>query len=219
MKIKETNKKVSIPISDNRQRSATVGNDWESEIKGKGLNEAQAAYIASLPRDESKNNQTKELLAELYEENADTASNGRLPYREIMRRNEAARKGKVMHHLTFLKKLRKLGIQCWYNSTPWEGIIGLRAIRPGFERQGLQFICGVKLGLTTEYDIFHYDRYGVELNKKFIGWRSVIIQLIAKGIITESQAHSIFGIPGVNEASAIYRRELHNIRNNRGKSK
>jgi hypothetical protein len=208
-----------VKITPRSQRPSFTGSTeaWDIEVKGRGLNQKAQQYIDSLPRVESKSEQNNEILAELRENNAATASKGKMPDQELMLRNTAQRKGKPMHHITFLKKLREAGIQCWYNEQPFEGIIGLRAIRKGYEQLGVQYICGVKLGWTTEYDFFHYDQYGVELNRKFIGWRSVLIQLISKGILTETQAHKIFGTPQLCDASLLYRRSLYQIRADRGK--
>ena len=210
---------MEVAMTPRSQRSGFTGStdEWDTEIKGRGLNAKAQSYIDSLPRVEAKSAQNSEILAELHENNEATASLSKLPDSEWMKRNEFQRRGKVMHHLTFLKKLRAAGIQCWFNEQPYEGIIGLRAIRRGYEQLGVQYICGVKLGWTTEYDFFHYDRYGVELNRKYIGWRSVVIQLVAKGILTEDQAHKIFGKPQLCEASLLYRKALWVIRNNGGK--
>ena len=209
-------KKAKVVYQGKSKRSSGfkgTTNDWDSEIKGRGLSAKDEALIASMPRVETKTAQNQEILAELKEKNNSIEQAHYLPDQDLMKRNEEQRKGRVLHHLTLLKKLRKAGIKAWYNTQPYEGIIGLRAIRKGHEQEGLKFVCGVKLGYTTEYDIFHYDAHGTELNKRFIGWRSVIIQLIAKGILTEHQAHNIFGHPQLNDASLIYRRSLYGIRN------
>lgn len=184
---------------------------FRQEVKGKGLSERQQEYIDSLPRVETKSAQNNEVLAELFESNQARAQKNRLPDSNWMKRNEFQRRGQIMHHLTFLEKLRAHGIKCWYNP-PIKGLVGLRAIRKGYEQLGIQYICAVKVGYTTEFDFFHYDRYGVELNRKYIGWRSVLLQLINKGILTEREAHKIFGPPLLNEASSLYRRALQQTR-------
>jgi len=186
--------------------------DWATEVKGKKLNKRAQAYIDSLPRVETKSAQNEETLAELREQNFNSAGKGKLSDSEWIKANAYRRKGKVMHHLTFINKLRAAGLKCWYNTEAWQGIVGLRAIRKGYEQLGVQFVCGVKVGYTTEYDIFHYDQYGVELNRKYIGWRSCLIQLIARGYITETQANQIFGKPQLCEASELYRKVMWQIR-------
>lgn len=220
MKVRQTNKKVGVPLNPdgtvqkNRKRAYSGTSEaWDSEIKGSGKK------LDNVARVEGKSGQNEDTLGSLKEQNDATASHSKLPDQYVMRRNAETRKGKVMHHFQFLKKLRKAGIKAWYNVEPFQGVIGLRCVRKGFERLGAQYICAVKLGWTTEYCFFHYDSHGVELNKKFIGWRSVLIQMISNGILTEQKAHEIFGKPQICEGSSIYRRELSNIRNNRGQIK
>jgi hypothetical protein len=190
---------------------------WEDEIKGKGLTPAQQAYIDSLPkRDSSKCAQNDEAYCQAFERNADKVKGSKFEDNLWMKRNEFQRKGKLMHHMTFLRKLRAAGVRCWFNPQPVKGLVGLKALRKGYEQLGVQYICAVQLGWTTEFCLFNYDRYGLELNRRFVGWRSVLIQLIAKGIISEAQAHKIFGRPLLNEASLLYRRSLQQIRSDRG---
>ncbi len=198
-----------VQLSGNVKRSNV---EWETQVRGRGLNPAQQRYIDSLDRIESKSSQNEEALAELTELNGMKASAGKMPDNEWMKRNEFQRKGKIMNHRQFLHKLRAAGVECWFNSEPFQGLIGLRAIRKGYEQLGIQYICAVKLGWTTEFDMFHYDRYGVELNRKYVGWRSVLLQLIAKGILSEDKAHKIFGKPLLNEASTLYRKSLFQMR-------
>jgi hypothetical protein len=202
-----------VKLSGNVKRGTK---DWSEDVRGRGLNPKQQAYIDSLPRVESKSAQNQEALAEITELNGMKASAGKMLDNEWMKRNEYQRKGKIMNHRQFLLKLRAAGVQCWFNSEPFNGLIGLRAIRKGYEQLKVQYICAVKLGWTTEFDLFHYDRYGVELNRKYVGWRSVLLQLVSKGILTERQAHKIFGKPELNEASTIYRRSLQQMRNESG---
>ncbi len=52
-----------------------------------------------------------------------------------------------------------------------------------------------------------------EAGEDFRGWRTVLVQLITKGILTEMKAHQIFGKPTDSEVSLIYRESLFFIRN------
>lgn len=215
MKIKNTGQVVDIKDAKKLKGFTGSQSQWENEVKGRGLQGRAKQYIASLPHVETKSSQNEDILSELKEGNDAIARSHCLPNSDLMKQNEEQRKGKPIHYLTFLKKLRKAGIHCWYNEKPWEGIIGLRAVRKGYEQLGAQFVCGVKQGWTWEYDLFNYDAHGVELNKKFIGWRTVLISLIGKGILTEKEAHEIFGKPQICDATAPYRSALCDIRNYR----
>jgi hypothetical protein len=193
--------------------------DFDNEVLGKRnyspeLQQSLDEY-RTFDRVEVRSSENEEKLAELHETNCNKVKDKKFPDQELMIRTDVQRQGRKMTHKECLKTLRKK-LKCWYNPVPWEGIVGLRAIRRGYEQKGIQYVCGVQLGRTTEFDRFHYDQHGVELNKKNIGWRSVLLTLISKGFLTEEEAHELFGRPIQNDASLIYRRHLWNIRNNRG---
>jgi hypothetical protein len=216
MEIRDTGKKIDLLGPKARRRGFQGSeNDWDKEIKGRGLSPRSQEAIDKLPRVETKSAANSELLAQLHEANVERKKGNRFPDQEIIRRNAIQRKGRMIDHLGFLNTLREHGVRCWYNEVPFQGLIGLRAIRRGYEQLGLQYVCAVKIGLTTEYDFFHYDRHGVELNRKYVGWRSVLIHLISKGIISEYEAHKWFGRPQLCEASVLYRRALWQMRNER----
>jgi hypothetical protein len=193
--------------------------DWDDEVEGykvdpklaEEIRAHEARVVESVPSSESQ-----EQIAEAREINTDSVKDYKLPDQKILE-DEAPRRGQRMNHLQFIEKLRAAGVRCWYNTEPFRGLIGLRAIAPGYEQLGLRFICGVKLGWTTEYDTFHFDERGLPLNKKTVGWRSVILQLIAKKILTEEKAHRIFGKPRENTASSLYRKTLWEMRNQRAR--
>ena len=215
MKIKNTGRTVDINNAKKFKKFQGTEAQWDREVRGRGLSQSGQQIIDNMPRVETKSHQNEELLAQLKEENDTVAAGHRLPNSQLMRDNEAQRWGKPMHYMTFLKRLRAAGLKVWYNEVPWEGIIGLKAVRKGYEQLGPQFVCGVKMGWTTEYDIFHYDSHGVELNRRFIGWRTVLLAMIGKGIITEKKAHELFGNPQLCDASVLYRKGLNDCRNHR----
>lgn len=105
--------------------------------------------------------------------------------------NDVARIGKVIHSSTFINKLRKdCGLKCWYGAEV-RGWIGLYVqTEPAIEPM---FICGVQPGQMTEYERLHFDSHGVMLNSKSRGWRTVLLRLIIKGVLTEEKAHKVFG--------------------------
>lgn len=199
----------------NRKKFAGGSTEFDDEIcptLSADIEKEVAAFAAN--RDDRGTSETLENLAELKECSDAKAQHYKFPNQDLME-DEAPRIGQRMDHEEFINKLREAGIQCWYNAVPVRGMVGIRAIRRGYERLGLQYICAVKLGRTTEYDTFHFDAHGLPLNKKTIGWRSVLIQLIAKGIITEEEAHQIFGEPTLHRVSTLYRKALYDIRNTR----
>lgn len=203
----------NVPLTRSGKFQGTQ-EEWDSEVTPK-VSESIQKEIDSLPRyDGTHDAQAQESLCEIKEVNAESVKNFKFRDQHILE-NERERQGQYMTHQQFIKILRAAGVQCWYNQKPERGIIGLRALAPGKESLGLQYICGVKLGRTTEYDTFHYDERGLPLNKKTIGWRSVLIQLISRGILTERKAHQIFGAPPITLATSLYWRALWQMRNER----
>lgn len=69
----------------------------------------------------------------------------------------------------------------------------------------LQFPCG------PEWMVMKFDAYGVPTKPKYLGWRTPLLCLISKRIITEKQAHKAFPLID-NEASEWYRQQLFEIR-------
>lgn len=210
-------KVVPLPLETERRGFSGAPSDFDSEVLGKQswgkkLDAELAEYQSR--REHITTTETEELLCELKEGNAARGREYKLPEQKYFE-DEAPRIGRKMTHTEFITILRKK-LRCWYNPVPWRGIVGLRAVQPGHEQLGLQFVCGVKVGPTTEYDTFHYDHRGLALNKKTIGWRTVILQLINKGFLTETEAHRLFGKPGLNAGSELYRKQLQLIRQAKG---
>lgn len=208
---------MPIPLETERDGFSGTPQDFDSEVLGKkSWGKKLDAELADLEtrREYTGTSETEELLQQIHDNRLEDAKQYKLQDQHILE-DEAPRIGKKLRHTEFINILRKK-LRCWYNPVPFRGIVGLRAIRNGYEQLGLQFVCGVKLGPTTEYDTFHYDSRGLPLNKKTIGWRTVLLVLIAKGFVTEEEAHRLFGQPALGRASLLYRKELYRIRNKRG---
>lgn len=208
---------VKLPLETERRNFSGTPSDFDSEVLGKKswgpkLDAELADYESR--REHTSTTETEELLCQLKESGQERAKQYKLPEQKFFE-DEAPRIGRKMSHTEFITILRKK-LKCWYNPVPFRGIVGLRAFQPGHEQKGLQFVCGVKLGPTTEYDTFHYDRRGLATNKKTIGWRTVLLQLIAKGFLTEPEAHRLFGKPALNFGSELYRQRLQAIRKDKG---
>jgi hypothetical protein len=69
-----------------------------------------------------------------------------------------------------------------------------------------------------EWSVLKVDRHGLPAGEDFRGWRTVLAQLITKGIMTEKKAHEVFGKPTDSEVSLLYRETLYYIRNKQAQS-
>jgi hypothetical protein len=73
----------------------------------------------------------------------------------------------------------------------------------------LQFPCG------PEWMVMKFDEYGVPTTPKYLGWRTVLLSLIVKGIITEKEAHKAFPL-ALGPAGDWYREQLFEYRSRNG---
>ena len=126
--------------------------------------------------------------------------------------NEKARKVNSISTDEFIRKLRVNGIKCFtvYNGLP--GTVALWCLPPK-ETQKARYICFLQIPAMYEWSVLRLDAHGIPSGEKFRGWRTVLIQLIKNKILTEYQAHQIFGHPSENSVFARYRRSLWEIRN------
>lgn len=92
--------------------------------------------------------------------------------------------------------------------------MGLRGI--GFVIGGMAQYSGVSIanGNMPEWTKLRLDRWGVPTSEQYRGWRAVLLGLIQRGHITETQANETFGKPSGPRSRPWYR-TLFAIRNNR----
>jgi hypothetical protein len=118
-------------------------------------------------------------------------------------RDEEPRIGRVMSHAEFIDKLRAggplgaansdgCGVRCWYRDhthadkvTLWYGDVWGR-MEPAIG-------CWAQYGYMPEFSFVRFDEHGVPLNERRRGWRTCLLQLILKGVVSESLAHQVFG--------------------------
>lgn len=172
--------------------------------------EAEIAEYAS-HRHDSSSNQNKEELHRQKEISDETAKQYQFLHPNEYA-DEGPRKGKIMHSSELINKLRnECNVQCWYREHPQRGKITLMVHRS----LGLvppEVGCWVQLGFMPEYSIVRFDDHGVPLDEKYRGWRTPLLQLIIKRIITEETADRVFG-KAQGPASKRYRQTLHGFRN------
>jgi hypothetical protein len=190
------------------QRSKLTYDEALTPEQDPALLEAMAEY-ASRVSDAEGSSQTKEELARL-KQGADEAASEYQWLSPSEYRNEGDRIGRIMHSVIFLNELRKAGVKCWYRDHPQAGKVTLIV-----QRQELpaEVGCWCQLGFAPELSIMRFDEHGVPLAEKYRGWRTPLLQLILKGIITEKKAIEVFGKVPVTPAFARYNATLQAFRN------
>lgn len=122
-----------------------------------------------------------------------------------------ARLVNFIHAREFISRLRNAGVKAFYNYAGRPGELGLSVAKNG----ELKYVCFVQSPYMPEWSLLRVDDYGIPVNEKARGWRTVLMRLIAAGMMTEKQAHDEFGRPYDNAVSRRYREQLWNLRNSR----
>lgn len=156
--------------------------------------------------------QTKEELHRLQEENDQIAKEYQWltedEYQDLEQRT-----GRVMHSSTFLNKLNEAGIRCWYTAHPLPRRATL-VVPSKDNMQPPEVACWVQEGFMPELSFMRFDEHGAPLDERRRGWRTPLLQLILKGIISEQLADATFGPPKQTGAFDRYNRTLWGFRNN-----
>ena len=167
---------------------------WESYMVEEQLSPEQeaavAAYAENVHNDSS--NQTNEELCRWKEGNSEVAKEYQWcspeEYADIQQRF-----GRIMNHYELINKLRAdCKLRVYYREHPNADKLTL-LYSDEYSNKKPEIACWVQRGWMPEYTIMGFDDHGVPLAEKYRGWRTVLLQMILKGIITEKAAHKVFG--------------------------
>lgn len=129
--------------------------------------------------------------------------------------NKVARKVNPMSTLAFINKLRQNDIKCFIidNGYP-PSTVALWCLPPK-QAMKARYICYMQVPAMYEWSVLKLNERQIPIGEDFRGWRTVLIQLIEKEILTEYQAHQIFGYPSGSKVFSRYHQSLWEIRNRR----
>lgn len=183
---------------------------YDTEFGGDdpALLEAMAEY-ANRVSDSEASSQTKEELARLKEGSEKAVQEYQWVSPEEYK-NAGERIGHIMHACVFLDKLQKAGVNCWYRTHPQAGKITLVVQRKALPPE---VGCWCMAGFAPELSVMRFDEHGVPLAEKYRGWRTCLLQLILKGVISQTKAEEVFGKPPVTRAFHRYNSTLQKFRN------
>ena len=180
-----------------KQMQGTRADDsapWESymseQVLTPEMEKAVAAYAENVHDDSS--NQTKEELHRWQEGNQDVAKEYQWctpeEYADIQMRF-----GRIMSHDELITKLRdECKVKVYYRQHPHADKLTL-LYSDSFGMKKPEVACWVQRGWMPEYTVMGFDDHGVPLAEKYRGWRTVLLQMILKGILTVEVAHKVFG--------------------------
>lgn len=124
------------------------------------------------------------------------------------------RVGRIMHSTVFLQKLKECGLNCWYAEHPQVQKLKLIVQRGNEEIMA----CWVQAGYMIEYSWMNFDAHNAPLDERRRGWRTCLMQILLKQLLTEEQIIKAFGY-AQGPASERYNSLLYEIRNRRIKAK
>lgn len=173
------------------------------------LAQAVADYAECRYEEQETSNQNKELLHEEKERSNELSKQ----YQWLTPEEYAdlgARIGTVLSHAEFINRLRNAGVQCWYRQHPHaDKAVLMVSTHSNIEPE---VACWVQIGQMPELSIMNFDDHGIPLAERRRGWRTCLLQLILKGIITEEKARVAFGRPKESEAFHRYNQMLKSYR-------
>ena len=174
----------------------------------KELAEEIAEYASHHYEDGPVSSQTQEELAFQREVNAGVAKEYQWVSPEEYEYVKP-RIGNIMHSSVFINKLRKdCHLDCWYNTHPHPDKATLVVNYKGEP----QVACWVQLGFMCEYEILRFDDHGIPVDSRRRGWRTCTLQMILKGMLSESLCSKVFG-EAQGPACHRYNSTLQNFRN------
>jgi hypothetical protein len=129
--------------------------------------------------------------------------------------NPKGRRVNLMAAAVFMRKLRSAGITCFsHDSQLNDGSASLFVLMPTATGGEFQPMSSIQVPLMWEWSTIRLDpRTNLPAGFRDIGWRSAVRCLITNGVLTEDQAHVIFGKSRESSVSRIYRRMLCEHRN------
>lgn len=113
----------------------------------------------------------------------------------------------------FILKLLSTGHRFFLTDANYPGTLGLWVGEAENSEERKKYVCCIQQPMMPEWGVIRLDEHEKPENWRFKGWRVVLLQLITENILTEHEAHDVFGSADIRIRSRIYRERLFNHRN------
>jgi hypothetical protein len=182
---------------------------YDPQVEKDMLAYAQRRYEEA---DSLKSSQNQEELARQTELSTEASKSARWIKQDELRMHPS-RMGKILTASEFISILqRKCKLNCWYTDTVLAQTGFLALVVTNNTGTEAMAVCGVQPGAMPEYSVMYFDQHDCPTKERYRGWRTVLLKLILKGIITEEKAHAAFGRPD-GPAARRYLEILYGARN------
>lgn len=155
----------------------------------------------------------REAMQAEKEQSLTMAAQYKMPEQDILS-DEESRTIHPMGTRDFIKKLRDNGVKCFTIQVQPGPTVGLWA-KSKLNSKPI-YIAFCQIPAMYEWSVLRLDEHELGNGEMYRGWRTVLCQLIIKEVLTEQEAHRIFGEP-TGAASCLYKRTLWNFRNGVGR--
>jgi hypothetical protein len=189
LRIRELEAKCYVAVGGPRRQN----DDWDADICPAALDPRlirEREEMVLRARDRKPAAASKEALAELIEENRNSAR-----HREALLLHQEEKmdyiQGRIFHINTFLKELKKINLTFEYNQFSAFGLRGLNCRNNSSDP--LYFATTVQTDYMPEFSQYRLDNHGHVVSERFRGWRDVLMVLIENDIIKAEDALRVFG--------------------------
>lgn len=173
-------------------RAKAPWEDYGKTVVGEDSAEMSAAVDAyAQNRHERSSAQNEEELARWKEENQQIAKQYQFldpaEYAEF-----EPRKGRILSYEQFINLLRdKCKLKCFYREMGHDQKLALWAFKKDATEP--EVACWVQRPFMIEFEIPHFDDKGVVLDTRYRGWRTCLMNLRLKELLTEETITRVFG--------------------------
>jgi hypothetical protein len=130
--------------------------------------------------------------------------------------NKDSRRVNRMPTRLFLERLKKLGVKTVALDNGYQqgksATVGLWCVPPS-RTDKLRYVSYLDVPFMYEWSVLSLDGHGLPNGEETRGWRTVLVQLVQREILSEVQIHQEFGVPSPNARSKRYFRSLWETRN------
>ena len=110
---------------------------------------------------------------------------------------------------TAIKKQRAYG-RLWLHDEAVKGRLGISAwvADPATGQRAVKWVAALQYPYGPEWSLMHFNQWDVPVAERYRGWRTALLQLILKNVITEEEVDRAFGPVTLSAASELYRKSL-----------
>lgn len=198
-------------------------------------------FYNSLPKDGDSTPEMEDLVDEAYAKAYAAAAPNRWKGQERWQGEEniARRVVNIMHPHDVMRKLQRAGVDArieapvyyvtmaddktgrpiqvkkpravgriWLGDEAIQGRIGVF----GWVKKQAKLLTSLQYPCGPEWSVMYFNEWNVPTTEQYRGWRTALLQMILKDIITEEEVDRAFGPVVLNPASELYRQQLQSHR-------